>query len=150
LIHGFFEPDPYTPAPRVRVSVDLRGVGGVKHPSDPIDFLIDTGASSTILHPADAVGRVGIKKARLQDRNNRQVTEAARGVGGEACRFIVPCHYTFRHDDGGVLVIDGGLRIAEATAYNEACPSLLGRDVLRHFALTIAPARDEVMLDHLM
>ncbi len=71
-------------------------------------------------------------------------------MGGQANSFIVRCRYTFRHDDGTVSTIDGEIRIAQVTTYNQAYPSLLGRDVLQYFGLSVALSRNEVLLDYLV
>lgn len=150
MIRGFIDETPGSPAPRVWATIELIGILGVKQPSDPIGFLIDTGASHTVLHPTDAVRRLGLRKARLQDRRNWRTIESSAGVGGQASSFVVPCRHSFLHETGEVLSLEAEIRVAEVTAYNEAHPSLLGRDLLNRFVLTIAVNRDEVLLDYLV
>ena len=70
------------------------------------------------------------------------------GIGGQSYDFLVTCRYIFHQDDGTDLTIDGEVHIAEATAYNQADPSLLGRDVIEQFALTVVRQSNEVRLEH--
>jgi hypothetical protein len=83
--------------PRLSVAVFLQGVSTNWA---AVDFVIDTGACATCLHPADAVNQIGIPALRL-------VTPAAwgqranfLGVGGNVDYYVVPTSYAFRHDDG--------------------------------------------------
>jgi hypothetical protein len=55
------------------------------------------------------------------------------GVGGASLYDQVPALYGFRHDEGRHLMLTGTIEIAQPQAHNSGYPSLLGRDVLRHF-----------------
>ena len=71
-----------TPAPYVRVRVYLRHTGYVAE----LDFLVDTGAYATVLHPDD-VDRMGIDMRSLRGRQT-----AASDIGGSMSYLAwMPC-----------------------------------------------------------
>ena len=57
------------------------------------------------------------------------------GIGGSATYYIVPCTYVFRHDDGTEQRLQATIDIAQPTLANFGVPSVLGWDVLQHFAM---------------
>ncbi len=61
--------------------------------------------------------------------------------------FVVPCRYVFSHSDGREQAIDGVIRVAPITQSNQQLPSVLGRDVLRHFRLTADLRSRELTLE---
>jgi hypothetical protein len=132
VISGFFDPESDTPYPVVWVTLELpsRGVAGQRVP-----FLIDTGATTSCLHPFDAA-RFLIRPDELDDANRWQRSESHGGVGGHGRYYVVDAVYTFAHEDGTTQSIDGEVRIAQFTNANAELPSLLGWDVLQQFALT--------------
>lgn len=83
----------------------------------------------------------------MRQQNGWRLVEVAQGVGGVATYFVVPCEYGFLHEDGQLQYIAGEIRIAQLTPGNETLPSLLGRDVLAHFRLTVVLASGEVTLE---
>jgi hypothetical protein len=135
----------------ITIRVSIQGVTGIRIPSDPIDFLIDTGSPWTMLHPMDASNYAGIKLPRLQNMRAQGWSDLVDrgGLGGHGALFAVkPCRYTFLQEDGTELHIAGTIHIGESTAVSNTHPSLLGRDVLQHFTLSVTPGRDEVLLDY--
>ena len=87
-----------------------------------IDFLLDTGADSTCLHPYDAQ-RIGVPFELLRDE------AYSGGVGGRASYYREQALLTFR--DGSVSrVYDIRLLIAKPTTSNLRLPSLLGRNII--------------------
>lgn len=136
MIEGAFDPaSPFWPVPYVRAAVFLPGISkkwGL------IDFLLDTGASGTSLHPKDARGVVGIDEDRLADPTGWADPRDSIGISGLCRYFQQPAHYAFRHDDGHWQVIEGEISIAQLLPeQNETIPSLLGWDVLQLFTLTL-------------
>jgi hypothetical protein len=116
----------------VRVAIMLPGI---TREVSVVDFLVDTGAMITTIHPRDAIVRLGIDPIRLADPGRWPTSETIRGVGGTAVQFRVPAQYGFVHEDDRLQVIAGDVRIAQLRAETETLPSLLGWDILRHFQL---------------
>jgi hypothetical protein len=98
-----------------------------------IDFLLDTGASTSCVHPQDATARLGIDAIALRTPSLWPRQRGAQGVGGTAIDFITPAHYALRRDDGGWDTYQDDLAIARSTSANQTLPSLLGWDILRHY-----------------
>lgn len=130
MIRGFFERS----APLLRVALFLPGITA---DWAEVTFLVDSGAAATCLHPHDATTAVGIDRARLAAPEQWPLQVGMRGVGGRSSLFVVPARYGFRHDDGAIEIIDADIHIAQLTAANETLPSLLGRDLLARFQVTL-------------
>ena len=103
-----------------------------------VDFLLDTGASTTSLHPLDAVSKVGIDPVRLAQPSRWSDFEDHGGIGGESRYFPLPARYAFLADDGSVKEYSEQIYIAQLTPVNQTLPSLLGWDLLQHFRLNIS------------
>ena len=143
MITGFFPPD-RPPHPYLSVAVF---VPGVSTEWALVDFLIDTGAARTSIHPLDAIRRLGISPAMLADRSQWQNTIASGGVGGPATYFDLPAFYGFQTDaDVAWDIIEGRLMLAELTAHNQRIPSLMGWDLLSLFELVIHGGNGRVTL----
>jgi hypothetical protein len=65
-----------------------------------VDFLVDTGASSTCVHPLDARRKLLIPMEKLTQPPAWDRHERRRRVGGLVLYFEVPARYSFLHDDG--------------------------------------------------
>lgn len=102
-----------------------------------IDFLIDSGATSSVIHPQDALLKLGLSEATLSSPQFWSSTHVTSGVGGEATSFVYPGTYTFVHDDGNLLHVDEDIHIAQLTPTNLDIPSLLGWDILRRFRIEL-------------
>jgi hypothetical protein len=102
-----------------------------------VPFVIDTGSETSCLHPSDAVRRFGISPGRLRDSQAWRAQAENVGVGGSATYFLVPCVYAFSHEDGHPQEIEAVLEIAQLTEFNRLMPSILGWDVLQHFAIRL-------------
>ena len=85
-------------------------------------LLVDTGASASCLHPADAI-RAGIPFEELGNRIGYL------GIGGASAYFRESANLLFE-DDSHLQIYRLDLLIAAPTASNRDFPSLLGRDVL--------------------
>lgn len=107
-------------------------------------FLLDTGASHTILHPAQAVA-VGFTLDHLQTPQPWD-REAVSGVGGDVTNYVLPAGYGFYFPDGSTKMLRGAIRVAPLTPQSVSLPSLLGWDVLQHFRVVTDWAADEVSL----
>lgn len=134
MIAGFFDVarGSGSPVPKVRVGVF---VPNVTQAWAAVDFLIDTGAATTCVHPVDATTRLHILTADLNQPLKWARSESYRGIGGSAIYYVVPAHYAFQHGEGRVQVLHGQLRIAQPRPHNQALESLLGWDLLQHFRL---------------
>ena len=96
-----------------------------------IGFFVDTGASSTSIHPQDGE-EAGLPYDRLQS------PRSVSGVGGQATYYSEPAvMYFIDEPQARLYFLD--LAIAEPTGANSNLPSLLGRDVLRNWKMTYAP-----------
>ena len=143
MIAGFFDPATPGPVPRVRVLVLSPQItqGWV-----PVDFLLDTGAASTCLHPIDAIFTVGIDPRALADPQCWSQPRTYGGVGGRGVYYIVPITYGFEHLGGHLQTISGELAIAQPQLHNAGLASLLGRDLLQYFHVSIDWPRQHLTL----
>jgi hypothetical protein len=143
----YFDPRFEPPAPFVRVTVDLKSL----NIRGTIYFLIDTGASTTVLLDKD-VNFLGIDVRRLK-RAERDIG----GIGGLISTYVVEdASLFFRTEDGGVveekLQLLVGRHELSGLSYIERAlimrlPSLLGRDVIYRFKLVCDRYRNEVFLE---
>ena len=87
MIRGFFDVDYLVPIPKVWIGLVLahRSGGFV-----PVDFVVDTGAAATCLHPADAVRRAGFTPDDFATLSRVARTDRAMsGITGAASYFVV-------------------------------------------------------------
>lgn len=146
MISGFFDPESRWPIPMVQAYIT---VPDVTPRWTLIDFLVDTGASDTSLHPQDARQRLRIDAELLDSPSRWPSVIHAGGIGGGASYYPVPASYAFFHDDGTLLVIDGKVDIARPTHVNRRIPSLLGWDVLERFEIVVNRRAGRVTLEPL-
>jgi hypothetical protein len=130
VISGYLDPPSGDRLPLVRVYLFLPSIATSWV---PVSFLIDTGAATTCLHPADAIAHVGIDAQLLAQPHLWPQQRAMHGVGGASLYYQVPALYGFRHDEGRHQMLTGTIEIAQPQPHNAGYPSLLGRDVLRQF-----------------
>ena len=134
MIRGYFDTAWPAPLPAVRVALFMPGV----MPRWSITtFLIDTGATTTVIHPLAAVRDLGIDAARLNDPAQWPRQTDVYGVGGVVRNYLVPAELTFAREDGTLKTIEQSFQVARERSGNERLPSLLGWDILRHFRLTV-------------
>jgi hypothetical protein len=112
-----------------------------------VDFLLDTGASNTSLHPKDAQSAMGIDAARLQDPTQWTNPLYPVGISGPCPYFREPARYALRHDNGQWQVFNGDISVAQLLpGLNETIPSLLGWNILQHFTVTLDWSQREIRL----
>lgn len=96
-----------------------------------VDFLLDTGADSTCLHPYDA-GEIGVPFDMLRDE------AYSGGVSGRASYYRERALLSFR-DGPSSSVYDIRLLIARPTTSNSRLPSLLGRNIINRWSVLYEP-----------
>ena len=144
MIRGFFDSRDQWPVPRLRVAVYIPGI---KEDWVYVNFVIDTGSSSTCLHPLDATIGMGIAPGRLALPQFWTEQTDHGGIGGSALYFPVEAHYAFLREDDEWKIIEDRIEIAQLRAANTQLPSLLGWNVLKHFRLNIDHSGGIVELD---
>ena len=95
-----------------------------------IDFLLETGADSTCLHPGDLEYEIA------QETIGRAVE--ATGVGGTS-RYFEETAVVFFEDETALRSYVISLYIAEPI---EHLPSVLGRDIINQWRMVYDPAND--------
>jgi hypothetical protein len=143
VIRGRFDPRYTHPWPRERVGIRLTSIS----PDWAIvDFVLDTGASATCIHPADAIQHVGLDPVMLTDPSRWPNAVAFGGIGGSVNYFTTPAEYALVHDPGEVTFLAGTIKVAQWTQTNQSLPSLLGWDVLAEFRLYCDPGAGRLEL----
>ena len=112
-----------------------------------VDFLLDTGASTTSLDPRDALTIVQIDPVILADPQYWQSLTVHTGIGGGGITYFThEAHYGFLRDDGQVQEIRGQISIAQLRPDNRTIPSLLGWDILQHFHVSLDWSKRQIHL----
>ena len=103
-----------------------------------VNFLVDTGADVTCLHPKDSVP-AHVPFERLGN------LAASRGIGGQSAYFVERAVLSFRGADGRpIYEYDVDLYIGRPEDVSNWLPSLLGQDVLKRWRMVHDPASDEL------
>ena len=136
MIRGNFQSIGGAPAPCVSVTVHIPsiGVAGIN-----VRFLIDTGADRSLIGDRDAnymFRRFNVDSARLRRG------PLSQGLGGVA--EMRTAEATLRFDDFPITISIDILEPSPDVRFY--VPSLLGRDVLAHFALFIEERTRKVLL----
>lgn len=103
---------------------------GVSH---DIDFLLDTGADVTCLHPGDAQ-MLHIPFNRLRGK------KFFDGVGGKSPPYFQERATLSFSDGASTRLYEINLNIAVQSESNKDLPSLLGRDVINHWYMHYDPS----------
>jgi hypothetical protein len=130
------------PLPLVQAGIWLDGLTDQWH---LVNFVLDTGATNSCIHPLDA-RRLRIPRSAL-DSDAWTESTSTMGIGGRALYRSVPARYAFIQEDPAQteIIEEASARLAASTSSNQRLPSLLGWDVLRHFRLTVDT--DEIWLE---
>ena len=114
-----------------------------------VDFLVDTGADVTTIHPSDALTIWGAE-LRAWDFDADETRRVSHGVGGAAISVVRPVRLTFASTSASGTEVSFAANVEVAkpdrgvgrASGNWDLPSVLGRDVLAHFRLemTYQPA----------
>ncbi len=151
---NFDNPSEPVPPERYAPSIEL----GVEWQGNEvaIDFLIDTGAESSILYPRQAEQLFGRALEQL-DFHQSGVGERVAGIDGLMSFAIrVPVITTFYDEFDDPIPFDTSILVVQPDPPdlddpdngrgNWDTPSLLGRDLLLHFDLQVSGSRGEVYL----
>jgi hypothetical protein len=138
LIRGFFDSRfPDWPIPRVSATLDLPALPrGIAVPPFEVDFIVDTGSGETCLGPLDAIQRAQIPLEALLLPGIWALRREHRGIGGTTEFYVVPCFFAFRDDAGVERRFSAEIDIAQPTT-DAYLPSIVGWDVLQHFAIRL-------------
>lgn len=131
MITGFFDPfrppHPYVPASVGNVLGSPRGV--------VVPFLLDTGASRTILQPGDATRAMGISWASVRER----MTSFTRidGFAGSTEAGALRATMWFQDNAGPPIAVDVDFVVPLDARAVRGLPSILGWDVLSSFRMEL-------------
>ena len=128
MLTGFFGVLSGRPYIEGRVILPRLGLGA------GVTFLIDTGADTSILNPADA-RELGVDFGHLSNRSE------AVGTAGVAVSYVEPASIVFTDPGRRIYVYQIDLDIADPVAGVEGLPSLLGRDVVDRMRMVYEPAK---------
>ena len=130
MISGFFNPS-WGPHPWLVMTVVVAEFGPR---AGQVPFIVDTGATASVIHATDAIYLFGRSDTDL-DSSNWTDPKSVRGVGGSLLVKESTATFAFRHDDGTIDSIRATVLIGDMRSVG--LPSLLGRDLLRLFRLEI-------------
>lgn len=144
MIRGYFDHLNFErPMPRVEGGLSLPRLSPLPV---RIDFLIDTGASSSTIHPADMWDGFRLTTRELADAGRWHGQSVGVGIGGQVLHYREVGRIHLPRLDRSEWVEGIEALIAQPTPQNRIFPSLLGWDVLRHFRLTLDARTGEVLL----
>jgi predicted aspartyl protease len=106
--------------------------------SGNVEFLVDTGAHRTCLHPRDAIA-LGMDLTKLE------YAEPSWGIGGTAYYSPLDAHVIFFHGDLQVEKVE--VLVAQPTNENMGLPSLLGRDIINRWTMVYAPRSNKLQFE---
>ena len=109
--------------------------------SDSVDFLIDTGADFTCIHPQDAK-RLGLSPDPMQMPSD---SVRLAGVGGVLEYYREDATLQFNDEDGSILEFYCQIHVSHDPSV-ERLPSLLGRDFLNRCRLLADNPENQVLI----
>jgi predicted aspartyl protease len=133
MIRGRFEGLRRRPFVTAHLSIPAQNIAG------QVSFLVDTGADSIVLAPADALF-LGIDTTALQPGT------PSIGVGGPTATVNTEAILTLNNRVFNVLLRILAPRSRQQQQALRTIPSLLGRDILSHFALFVEERTNRVLL----
>lgn len=130
------------PAPYVEAGIELPRLGL----SATVDFLIDTGADNTSLHPGDII-RLSISYRRMR----RSTLTYPSGIGGSMGYYQEPAILYFRDTTGPIRRFVCNIHVCQRTDERSVrgLPSILGRDFLNLCRSTMDKANNSVLMEPL-
>lgn len=115
-----------------------------------IPFLIDTGADRSLLSAEHAALVYGEQEYQAISRSRSRI--AVSGVGGDVSAIARPLYLLLFAEPDDVILIHREIlmsadpRYRQRAATSHVMPSLLGRDILNQFTLTVSPPRGLIEL----
>jgi hypothetical protein len=122
-----------------RPFIDSRMVVPRANLKGEISFLIDTGADTSALMPADAQ-RIGIDYSTLTGERE------AVGTGGVSRSYTEPVLLAFSDPGKSLYIYQVEIVIPEAGPEMLRLPTLLGRDVLNRWSMSYNPSRGRLTI----
>ena len=139
-INGRFREQDCPPSPSITAFVEIPNLGAWAS----VEFLVDTGATRTVVHPGDVL-KFGI------DIVTYAVDACPRtfsGVGGDASFGVEDAILHFKNAKTNLRVFIGPLDPCQFDfALNKNVPSLLGRDFLNQGRLIVDYENNEVSFE---
>lgn len=106
-----------------------------------VSFLVDTGADSSLLMPSDVM-RLGISSEQVHTLRNH-----AHGIGGTVVISQEPAILVFADTSGALYCYEIDISICSQKRFG--LPSILGRDVMQNWRLSIDFLNDDFRFDAL-
>jgi hypothetical protein len=122
--------------PRVSAMLDLPVLAaGIVVAPFRVEFLLDTGSGQSCLGPLDAI-RAGIPLDVLASPSQWKLRREHRGIGGTADFYVVPGFFEFNDAEIGSRRFSSEIDVSPSRT-DVFMPSVLGWDVLQHFAIRL-------------
>lgn len=106
-----------------------------------VDFLVDTGADATVLHPQDS-----LRLLLAEEIQALPYPVPFGGAGAGVLHHPTMAILAFLDEDRGIRTVRLPIYVAEVSPSNVDLESLLGRDVLRHFPMYFDQRRGHLTL----
>ena len=135
MIRGYYSAAGGRRRPYVKASLRFPSIRGQ---GLEVELLVDTGADRTILAPLDALR---LSRRFRVDLTTLPAGTRSTGIGGTTPTRVVEAVLTLE-----TVALPLTLTILEPTAPLAPIPSLLGRDILAHFALFLEERTARVLL----
>lgn len=133
MIRGRFDHQgrPYVPGRLILPRFNIQG---------EVEFLVDTGADSTILHPLDGQ-KLGLPFGELQSEI------VSVGIGGDHRYFLEDAVLLFE-DDTLLREYRCEVLVGKPSSNLNRLPSLLGRSLLNLWRMVYDPTEDRLEMSH--
>ncbi len=139
-LNGKFREQDSLPSPSVTAVVEIPNLGV----SASVEFLVDTGATQTVLHPGDVL-KLGIDITTYAASAHPCISS---GVGGEASYGVEDAILRFKNINAPLRALIGPLDPSQFEfALKKQIPSLLGRDFLNRGRLIVDYENNQVSIE---
>ena len=139
-INGRFREQEALPSPLVTAFVEIPDLGV----SASVEFLVDTGATRTALHPGDVL-KLGID---IVTYAAGAYPRTIAGIGGQASYGVEDAILHFKNSKANLRALIGPLEQSQFDfALKKHVPSLLGRDFLNQGRLIVDYEKNELSFE---